>query len=40
MVSCGPTLCSPHSPDERVLVSSVAKFWDFIVAVLADAPKK
>lgn len=40
MVSCGPTLCSPHSPDERVLVSSVSKFWDFIVAVLEDAPKK
>ena len=40
MVSCGPTLCSPHSPDERVLVSSVAKFWDFIVAVLKDAPRK
>ena len=40
MVSCGPTLCSPHSPDERVFVPSVAKFWDFIVAVLKDAPKK
>ena len=40
MVSCGPTLCSPHSPDERVYVPSVAKFWDFIVAVLKDAPKK
>ena len=40
MVSCGPTLCSPHSPDERVFVPSVAKFWDFIVEVLKDAPKK
>ena len=40
MVSCGPTLCSPHSPDERVYVPSVAKFWDFIVEVLKDAPKK
>jgi dipeptidase D len=40
MVSCGPTLCSPHSPDERVYVPSVAKFWDFIVEVLKEAPKK
>ena len=40
MVSCGPTLCSPHSPDERVLVPSVDKFWNFIVEVLKEAPKK
>lgn len=40
MVSCGPTLCSPHSPDERVLVSSVEKFWNFIVKVLENAPAK
>lgn len=40
MVSCGPTLMSPHSPDERLLVRSVPKFWDFIVAVLKNAPKK
>ena len=40
MVSCGPTLLSPHSPDERVLVSSVGKFWNFIVEVLKNAPKK
>lgn len=40
MVSCGPTLCSPHSPDERVFVPSVAKFWDFIVEVLKEVPKK
>ncbi len=40
MISCGPTLKSPHSPDERVYVPSVDKWWKFIVAVLADAPKK
>ena len=40
MVSIGPTLCSPHSPDERVNVASVGKFWDFIVKVLEEAPKK
>ena len=40
MISCGPTLCSPHSPDERVNVASVGKFWDFIVEVLKNAPEK
>ncbi|MBP9986464.1 MAG: aminoacyl-histidine dipeptidase [Bacteroidales bacterium] len=40
MVSVGPTLCSPHSPDERVNVATVGKFWDFIVKVLANAPVK
>ena len=40
MISCGPTLKSPHSPDERCFVPSVAKWWEFIKAVLEDAPKK
>jgi len=40
MISCGPTIRSPHSPDERVLISSVDKLWNFIVSVIADAPKK
>ena len=40
MISCGPTLKSPHSPDERCFIPSVEKWWNFIVAVIADAPKK
>ena len=40
MISCGPTLKSPHSPDERCFVPSVDKWWKFIVAVIDDAPKK
>lgn len=40
MISCGPTLKSPHSPDERVLAYTVGLWWDFIVKVLADAPLK
>ena len=40
MISCGPTLKSPHSPDERAFIPSVAKWWSFIQAVLEDAPKK
>ena len=40
MVSCGPTLMSPHSPDERANIPSVAKCWDFLKAVLANIPVK
>ena len=40
MISCGPTLKSPHSPDERAFIPSVEKWWVFIQAVLEDAPKK
>ena len=40
MVSCGPTIMSPHSPDERVNIATVAKWWDFIVATLENIPEK
>ena len=36
MVSIGPDLEHPHSPDERVNIASVQKTWDFIVATLAN----
>lgn len=35
MISFGPTIEHPHSPEERVHVGSVEKFWDFLTAVLA-----
>ncbi len=40
MVSCGPTLLSPHSPDERANIPSVAKCWNFLKAVLENIPVK
>ena len=40
MVSCGPTLMSPHSPDERANIPSVAKCWEFLKAVLENIPTK
>lgn len=40
MISFGPTLRSPHSPDERVLIPTVQKFYDFLVATLANTPAK
>ena len=40
MISFGPTINGAHSPDERVSISSVQKFWKFLLAILEDAPKK
>lgn len=40
MISFGPTIHGAHSPDERVKISSVQKFWKFLKAILADSPKK
>ena len=34
LVSFGPTLRSPHTPDERCDIPSVAKFWEFLKALL------
>jgi dipeptidase D len=36
MISFGPTMEHPHSPDERVQVGSVEKFWRFLAAALAE----
>ena len=34
IVSFGPTIKYPHSPDERVEIASVQKFWDYLTATL------
>lgn len=34
MVSFGPTIEMPHSPDERVHIESVEKFWQWLVNIL------
>jgi dipeptidase D len=34
MVSFGPTIRHPHSPDEKVNIATVGKFWDFLVETL------
>ncbi|MFH1017419.1 MAG: M20/M25/M40 family metallo-hydrolase, partial [Pseudomonadota bacterium] len=39
-VAFGPTIKFPHSPDEYVDVPSVQKFWDFLVEILKEIPKK
>jgi len=34
MISFGPTIHGAHSPDERVQISTVARFWDLLIEVL------
>ncbi len=40
MISFGPTIRGAHSPDERVEVGSVLKFWKLLLDVLANIPQK
>lgn len=40
MVSFGPTIKFPHSPDEKVNVAAVALYWQLLVAVLKNIPNK
>jgi dipeptidase D len=40
MISFGPTIRYPHSPDEKVNIASVQKFWDYLVEVLKNVPSK
>jgi dipeptidase D len=38
MISFGPTIRNPHSPDERCEIDSVQKYWRYLVTVLAKIP--
>ena len=40
MVSFGPTIKNPHSPDEKVNIKSVQKFWTFLTKVIENTPNK
>ena len=40
MVSFGPTIRGAHSPDERASISSTKKFWNFLIEILKNIPKK
>ncbi len=40
MVSVGPTIKYPHSPDEKVNIASVERTWKYLKAVLANIPVK
>lgn len=38
MISFGPNIRAAHSPDEKVQISSVQKFWDYLLTVLKQIP--
>ena len=40
MVSIGPTILGAHSPDERVNIRSVEKFWELLKGVLKNIPSR
>lgn len=40
MISFGPTIRYPHSPDEKVNIPSVSRFWDFLTETLKNIPVK
>lgn len=40
MISFGPTIRYPHSPDEKVNIATVGKFYDYLLEMLKNVPKK
>lgn len=37
MVSIGPTIVYPHSPDEKVDINSVSRYWNLLLTLLKSA---
>ena len=40
MLAIGPQIEGPHSPDERVSIPTVERFWQLLVAVVDDLSKE
>jgi dipeptidase D len=40
MISFGPNIKGAHSPDERTQISSVQKFWTFVLEILKNIPDR
>jgi dipeptidase D len=40
MISFGPTIRGAHSPNERASISSVQKYWKFLLEILKNIPQK
>jgi dipeptidase D len=40
MISFGPTIKGAHTPEERLHIESVERFWTFLLALLKAAPGK
>lgn len=39
MISYGPTIKGAHSPDERIEIETVKKFWDLTLEILQNIPE-
>ena len=39
MISFGPTIKNPHSPDEKCEIASVEMYWRYLLATLKQIPK-
>jgi dipeptidase D len=40
MISCGPSIQGAHSPDERIEIATVEKWWNFLLELLKAIPAK
>lgn len=40
MISFGPTILGAHSPDEKANIPSVKIFWDYLLEILRNIPKR
>jgi dipeptidase D len=40
MISFGPNIRAAHSPDEKVQISSIQKFWEFLLETLKRIPNR
>ena len=40
MISCGPTILGAHSPEERIEIATVEKWWKLLVELLKNIPAK
>ncbi|MDR0507819.1 MAG: aminoacyl-histidine dipeptidase [Dysgonamonadaceae bacterium] len=36
MISCGPTILGAHSPEERIEIATVEKWWNFLTELLKE----
>lgn len=40
MVSFGPTIKFPHSPDEKIQIATVEQYWQLLIAVIKNIPAR
>ncbi len=40
MISFGPTIKGAHTPEERIEVDTVDKFWRFLLEMLKKSPQQ